>query len=63
MDSYGGPCAQDVSAEPRRWQARQWWADQGFAVVTVDNRGTANVSPPTRTPCTAASPTSPSTTR
>lgn len=45
MDSYGGPCAQDVSAEPRRWQARQWWADQGFAVVTVDNRGTANVSP------------------
>ncbi|MFF4368066.1 prolyl oligopeptidase family serine peptidase [Streptomyces sp. NPDC001594] len=45
MDSYGGPGAQDVSAEPRRWQARQWWADQGFAVVTVDNRGTANVSP------------------
>ncbi len=45
MDSYGGPCAQDVSAEPRRWQARQWWADQGFAVVTVDNRGTAYVSP------------------
>ncbi|MFD0373896.1 prolyl oligopeptidase family serine peptidase [Streptomyces sp. NPDC127112] len=45
MDSYGGPGAQDVSAEPRRWQYRQWWADQGFAVVTVDNRGTANVSP------------------
>ncbi|MFJ7591946.1 prolyl oligopeptidase family serine peptidase [Streptomyces sp. NPDC097617] len=45
MDSYGGPCAQDVVAEPRRWQARQWWADQGFAVVTVDNRGTSHVSP------------------
>ncbi|MET8293965.1 prolyl oligopeptidase family serine peptidase [Streptomyces sp. NPDC005180] len=45
MDSYGGPGAQDVSAEPRRWQHRQWWADQGFAVVTVDNRGTAGVSP------------------
>ncbi|MFE3558492.1 prolyl oligopeptidase family serine peptidase [Streptomyces sp. NPDC059193] len=45
MDSYGGPGAQDVSAEPRRWQARQWWADQGFAVVTVDNRGTRYVSP------------------
>ncbi|MFE1411530.1 prolyl oligopeptidase family serine peptidase [Streptomyces sp. NPDC085524] len=45
MDSYGGPGAQDVSSEPRRWQARQWWADQGFAVVTVDNRGTAYVSP------------------
>ncbi|MCB5181959.1 S9 family peptidase [Streptomyces antimicrobicus] len=45
LDSYGGPGYQDVSAEPRRWQARQWWADQGFAVVTIDNRGTANVSP------------------
>ncbi|MFD6891887.1 prolyl oligopeptidase family serine peptidase [Streptomyces sp. NPDC059957] len=45
MDSYGGPGMQDVSAEPRRWQHRQWWADQGFAVVTVDNRGTAYVSP------------------
>ncbi|MEU6295227.1 S9 family peptidase [Streptomyces erythrochromogenes] len=45
MDSYGGPGAQDVTADPRRWQHRQWWADQGFAVVTVDNRGTAHVSP------------------
>ncbi|MCX5375262.1 prolyl oligopeptidase family serine peptidase [Streptomyces sp. NBC_00091] len=45
MDSYGGPGFQDVSAEPRRWQHRQWWADQGFAVVTVDNRGTPYVSP------------------
>ncbi|RSS66111.1 prolyl oligopeptidase family serine peptidase [Streptomyces sp. WAC06614] len=45
LDSYGGPGFQDVVAEPRRWQARQWWADQGFAVVTIDNRGTAGVSP------------------
>ncbi|WP_330299133.1 S9 family peptidase [Streptomyces sp. NBC_00503] len=45
LDSYGGPGAQDVCAEPRRWQHRQWWADQGFAVVTIDNRGTAYVSP------------------
>ncbi|CAM5612921.1 peptidase [Streptomyces avidinii] len=45
LDSYGGPGAQDVSAEPRRWQHRQWWADQGFAVITIDNRGTAYVSP------------------
>ncbi|MFI5668548.1 prolyl oligopeptidase family serine peptidase [Streptomyces sp. NPDC051704] len=45
MDSYGGPGHQDVSAEPRRWQQRQWWADRGFAVVTVDNRGTPYVSP------------------
>lgn len=45
VDAYGGPGYQDVSAEPRRWQAKQWWADQGFAVVTVDNRGTPYVSP------------------
>ncbi|MFD9570308.1 prolyl oligopeptidase family serine peptidase [Streptomyces sp. NPDC059982] len=45
VDGYGGPGFQDVCAEPRRWQARQWWADQGFAVVTVDNRGTPYVSP------------------
>ncbi|WP_328301364.1 prolyl oligopeptidase family serine peptidase [Streptomyces sp. NBC_00435] len=45
LDSYGGPGMQDVSAEPRRWQHRQWWADQGFAVITIDNRGTAYVSP------------------
>ncbi|MFG2998729.1 prolyl oligopeptidase family serine peptidase [Streptomyces sp. NPDC048340] len=45
VDCYGGPGYQDVSAEPRRWQAKQWWADQGFAVVTTDNRGTPYVSP------------------
>ncbi|MEW2417584.1 prolyl oligopeptidase family serine peptidase [Streptomyces sp. NPDC046866] len=45
VDGYGGPGFQDVSAEPRRWQHRQWWADQGFAVVTADNRGTPYVSP------------------
>ncbi|MFF5704034.1 prolyl oligopeptidase family serine peptidase [Streptomyces sp. NPDC012794] len=45
VDGYGGPGFQDVCAEPRRWQHRQWWADQGFAVVTVDNRGTPYVSP------------------
>ncbi|MEU9299682.1 prolyl oligopeptidase family serine peptidase [Streptomyces sp. NPDC048269] len=45
VDAYGGPGYQDISAEPRRWQAKQWWADQGFAVVTVDNRGTPYVSP------------------
>ncbi|MEV8532046.1 prolyl oligopeptidase family serine peptidase [Streptomyces sp. NPDC051211] len=45
LQVYGGPGFQDVSAEPRRWQHRQWWADQGFAVVTIDNRGTPYVSP------------------
>ncbi|GHF68656.1 peptidase [Kitasatospora xanthocidica] len=45
LDVYGGPGYQAVAAEPRRWQLRQWWADQGFAVVTTDNRGTPFVSP------------------
>ncbi|MEU9031799.1 prolyl oligopeptidase family serine peptidase [Streptomyces sp. NPDC048383] len=45
VDAYGGPGYQDISAEPVRWQAKQWWADHGFAVVTVDNRGTPYVSP------------------
>ncbi|QES47664.1 S9 family peptidase [Streptomyces venezuelae] len=45
LQVYGGPGFQDVCLEPRRWQHRQWWADQGFAVVTIDNRGTPYVSP------------------
>ncbi|MFD3511592.1 prolyl oligopeptidase family serine peptidase [Streptomyces sp. NPDC058657] len=45
LDVYGGPGAQAVTNDPRAQQHRQWWADQGFAVVTVDNRGTSNVSP------------------
>ncbi|MGW2252487.1 prolyl oligopeptidase family serine peptidase [Kitasatospora sp. NPDC001660] len=45
LDVYGGPGFQAVASEPRRWQLRQWWADQGFAVVTTDNRGTPFVSP------------------
>ncbi|MFE6056887.1 prolyl oligopeptidase family serine peptidase [Kitasatospora sp. NPDC056446] len=45
LDVYGGPGYQAVAVEPRRWQLRQWWADQGFAVVTTDNRGTPFVSP------------------
>ncbi|MFE6872138.1 prolyl oligopeptidase family serine peptidase [Kitasatospora sp. NPDC057692] len=45
LDVYGGPGYQAVANEPRRWQVKQWWADQGFAVVTVDNGGTPFVSP------------------
>ncbi|MFJ5926111.1 prolyl oligopeptidase family serine peptidase [Kitasatospora sp. NPDC092948] len=45
LDVYGGPGYQAVANEPRRWQLKQWWADRGFAVVTVDNRGTPFVSP------------------
>ncbi|MGY0235254.1 prolyl oligopeptidase family serine peptidase [Longispora urticae] len=45
LDVYGGPGAQVITHNPRVWAAKQWWADQGFLVVTVDNRGTPNVSP------------------
>ncbi len=45
VDGYGGPGHQEVTATRNRWLARQWWADQGFAVVTVDNRGTPGVAP------------------
>lgn len=36
---YGGPAAQKVMAERRSWLEAQWWADQGFAVVVADGRG------------------------
>ncbi|WP_327675895.1 S9 family peptidase [Kitasatospora sp. NBC_00458] len=45
LDVYGGPGYQAVANEPRRWQLKQWWADQGFAVITTDNGGTPFVSP------------------
>jgi dipeptidyl-peptidase-4 len=45
VDIYGGPGRQDVLAARWRWQERQWWADAGFAVVVIDNRGTPGVSP------------------
>ncbi|WP_406196744.1 S9 family peptidase [Kitasatospora sp. NBC_01560] len=45
LDVYGGPGYQAVANEPRRWQLKQWWADQGYAVVTTDNGGTPFVSP------------------
>ncbi|WP_433253878.1 prolyl oligopeptidase family serine peptidase [Streptosporangium sp. CA-135522] len=44
LDVYGGPGYQAIAAESGRWIRKQWWADQGFAVVTIDNRGTPNVS-------------------
>jgi dipeptidyl-peptidase-4 len=45
VDVYGGPGHQEVIAARARWIERQWWADQGFAVVVVDNRGTPGVTP------------------
>jgi dipeptidyl-peptidase-4 len=45
VDVYGGPARQEVLATRERWAARQWWADAGFAVVVIDNRGTPGVAP------------------
>ncbi|MFC0006945.1 S9 family peptidase [Micromonospora siamensis] len=45
LDVYGGPGHQEVVAARAAWLERQWWADSGFAVVTIDNRGTPGVSP------------------
>ena len=45
VDIYGGPGHQEVLAVRSRWLERQWWADAGFAVVVIDNRGTPGVTP------------------
>ncbi len=45
VDIYGGPHHQEVVAASSSWLEPQWWADQGFAVVVVDGRGTPGVSP------------------
>ena len=37
---YGGPGHRQVERAPRRYMLDQWYADQGFIVVSVDNRGT-----------------------
>jgi dipeptidyl-peptidase 4 len=40
MDPYGGPGHQRVLAARQAWREEQWLADQGFAVVVADGRGT-----------------------
>ena len=40
MDPYGGPHAQRVLASRNAFCSSQWFADQGFAVVVADGRGT-----------------------
>jgi dipeptidyl-peptidase 4 len=40
LDPYGGPHVQYVLASRSRYALSQWFADQGFAVVVVDGRGT-----------------------
>ncbi|GAA1024612.1 peptidase [Acrocarpospora pleiomorpha] len=45
MDPYGGPHAQRVIAASRPYLESQWWAEQGFAVIITDGRGTPGRSP------------------
>jgi dipeptidyl-peptidase-4 len=40
MDPYGGPHAQRVVSAQNAYLTSQWFADQGFAVVVADGRGT-----------------------
>ncbi len=40
MDPYGGPHAQRVLHSSNAFASSQWFADQGFAVVVADGRGT-----------------------
>jgi dipeptidyl-peptidase-4 len=40
LDPYGGPGFQRVARTPAAFLTSQWFADQGFAVLVVDGRGT-----------------------
>ncbi|MGW9026342.1 prolyl oligopeptidase family serine peptidase [Streptomyces sp. NPDC055722] len=45
MDPYGGPHGQRVVAAHNPHLTSQWFADQGFAVIVADGRGTPGHSP------------------
>jgi dipeptidyl-peptidase-4 len=45
LDPYGGPHAQRVVQARNAHTTSQWFADQGFAVVVIDGRGTPGLGP------------------
>ena len=45
LDPYGGPAAQLVVNARSAYLVSQWFADQGFAVVVADGRGTPGRGP------------------
>ncbi len=45
LDPYGGPHAQRVLSSAAAMLSSQWLADQGFAVLVVDGRGTPGRGP------------------
>jgi dipeptidyl-peptidase 4 len=45
LDPYGGPHHRQVQAARDRFLVSQWFADQGFAVLVTDGRGTPGRGP------------------
>ncbi|MEU6107843.1 alpha/beta fold hydrolase [Streptomyces albidoflavus] len=45
LDPYGGPHGQRVLAAHNAYLTPQWFADQGFAVIVADGRGSPGSSP------------------
>ncbi|MEZ5166742.1 MAG: prolyl oligopeptidase family serine peptidase [Acidimicrobiales bacterium] len=45
LDPYGGPHAQRVQVARGLFHSSQWFADQGFAVLVTDGRGTPGRGP------------------
>ncbi|HEY2575232.1 MAG TPA: prolyl oligopeptidase family serine peptidase [Streptosporangiaceae bacterium] len=45
LDPYGGPAGQRVMSVRNIYLEPQWFADQGFAVVVIDGRGTPGRGP------------------
>ena len=45
LDSYGGPHAQRVQQARSLYGVSQWFADQGYAVIVTDGRGTPGRGP------------------
>jgi len=45
MDPYGGPAMRRAVADRDFYYASQWFADQGFAVIVADGRGTPGRGP------------------
>ena len=45
LDPYGGPHAQRVLKARGAYLTSQWFAEQGFAVVIADGRGTPGRGP------------------
>ena len=45
LDPYGGPHAQRVQRAEALFHTSQWFADEGFAVLVVDGRGTPGRGP------------------